>query len=88
MKQAYIAVAPEGYVAPADDKEVFQSLIEVLNWLSVITRLDITYTVSNLSRSLKNPTPDYMKAAKRVLRYLAGTVNNGLLYKSGEHDSL
>ncbi len=88
MEQAYIAVAPEGYVAPADDKEAFQSLIGALNWLSVMTRPDITYAVSNLSRSLKNPTPDHIKAAKRVLRYLAGTVNDGLLYKSGEHDGL
>ncbi len=53
-----------------------------------MTRLDITYAVSNLSRSLKNLTPDYMKAVKRMLRYLAGTVNNGLLYKSGEYDGL
>jgi len=75
-------------VAPIDDKEVFQLLIGALNWLSVMTRLDITYAVSNLSRSLKNPTPDHMKAVKRILRYLAGTVNNGLLYKSGEYDGL
>ncbi len=57
MEQANIAVAPDGYIASSSEREAYQSLMGVLNWLSVITRPDIIYAVSNLSRSLNNPTP-------------------------------
>ena len=88
MEQANIAIAPDGYIATASEKEAYQSLMGVLNWLSVMTRLDITYAVSNLSRSLNSPTPQHMNAAKRVLRYLAGTVDDGLVYQPGTNDGL
>ena len=57
MEQANIAVAPNGYTASSSEREAYQSLIGALNWLSVMTRPDIIYAVSNLSRSLNNPTP-------------------------------
>lgn len=88
MEQAYLAMAPEGYTAPADDKKAYQSLMGALNWLSIMTRPDITYAVSNLSRSLNNPTPKHMHAAKRVLRYLAGTVNDGIQFGTGQCNGL
>jgi len=88
MEQKHIAATPEGYIAPVKEKEAYQSLLGVLNWLSIMTRPDITYAVSTLSRSLQNPTPGHMNAAKRVLRYLAGTVDDGLLYHPNDNDGL
>ena len=88
MEQANIAVAPDGYTASSSEREAYQSLMGALNWLSVMTRPDITYAVSNLSRSLNNPTPQHMNAAKRVLRYLSGTVDDGLIYQPGKNDGL
>ena len=38
-------------------------------------RLDITFTVSIVSRFATNPTPEHTKATKRVLCYLKGTLN-------------
>ncbi len=57
MEQVNIAVAPNSYTASLSEREAYQSLIGALNWLSVMTRPDIIYAVSNLSRSLNNPTP-------------------------------
>lgn len=59
-----------------------------LNWLSIMTRPDITFSVSNLSRHLMNPSPQHMQAAKRVLRYIAGTINDGILFAPGQNDDL
>ena len=43
----------------------------------------MTYSVSILSRYMVNPTSDHWIAAKRVLRYLKGTIDFGLVYVKG-----
>lgn len=49
-------------------------------YLAVGTRPDIAFAVSNLSQFLTNPSLEHWKAAKRVLRYLQGTVELGIVY--------
>lgn len=51
-------------------------------YLAVGTRADILFAVSTLSQFLENPSELHWKAAKRVLRYLAGTCNMGIEYRS------
>ena len=58
----------------------FRSLIGSLRYL-MNTRLDITFCVSYLSRFMDKPSSEHLAAAKRILRYLNGTVNFGILYK-------
>ncbi|XP_068319696.1 secreted RxLR effector protein 161-like [Pyrus communis] len=41
-----------------------------------------------ISRFVERPTELHLKAAKRVLRYLKGTVNFGLVYKKGGEEEL
>lgn len=61
-----------------------ESLIRSLRYLTC-TRLDILYVVSLVIRYMESPTKSYWNAAKRILRYLKGTTNFGLLYsKSNE----
>jgi len=48
-----------------------------------VTRPDLMYTVSLISRFMTNPTTAHWPAAKRVLRYVKGTTNLGILYKKG-----
>ena len=50
------------------------------------TRPDITYCVSNLSRFMDKPSSEHLGAAKRILRYLKGTVNFGVSYKKGDRN--
>jgi len=44
------------------------------------TRPDLAYTMSRLSKFFDSPTEEHAAAAKRVLRYLKGTVNKGITY--------
>lgn len=44
------------------------------------TRPDIAYGVSLLSRFSSNPRQEHINAAKRLLRYLRGTIDLGIVY--------
>ena len=63
----------------------FRSLIGSLRYL-MNTRPDITYCVTYLSRFMDKASSEHLAAAKRILRYLKGTVNFGILYKRGDRD--
>ena len=63
----------------------FRSLIGSLRY-HMNTRPDITYSVSYLSRFVDKPSSEHLVAAKRILRYLKGTVNFRILYKRGDRD--
>lgn len=52
------------------------------------TRPDISHSVGVISRFMQTPTKQHMGAAKRILRYVAGTTSYGLWYKSVENPSL
>ena len=64
------------------NQQQFQSIIGCLMYLSVSTRPDITYSISTLAKFTSNPNQQHWTALKRVLRYLKGTVNYGLMYSS------
>lgn len=62
------------------DDVPYRELIGSLTYLSVCTRPDISYTMSYLSQFNNNYGTEHWKAAKRVLRYLKGTIDIGLCY--------
>jgi hypothetical protein len=57
------------------------ALIGSLNYLSVLTRPDVSYAVSILSQHLENPGITHFRAAQQVFRYLKGTKQVGLLFQ-------
>ena len=62
----------------------FSSLVGSLLWLNLQTRPDISQATTQLTRSVSNPCPSHITAAKHLLRYLNGTRNLGITYsKSG-----
>ncbi|XP_014515540.1 uncharacterized protein LOC106773355 [Vigna radiata var. radiata] len=61
------------------DEAYFRSLIGCLMYLTS-TRLDILFPVSLLSRFMYCASELHLKAAKRVVRYIKGTVNYGVKY--------
>ncbi|KAM1376992.1 hypothetical protein COP1_038687 [Malus domestica] len=65
----------------------FKSLVGSLRYLTC-TRPDILYAVGLVSRYMENPTTTHLKTAKRILRYLKGTVNFGLFYSSSDNYKL
>lgn len=59
----------------------FRKLVGSLQYLA-FTRLDIAYAVNRLSQFMHLPTEDHWQAAKRVLRYLAGTPTHGIFFSA------
>lgn len=52
------------------------------------TRPNIQYMVNLISQFTSNPTEMHFAIAKRVLRYLQGTLDHGIWYKRGGEGSL
>lgn len=65
-----------------DDPREYRATIGSLQYLS-FTRPDITFAVNKLSQFMHTPTDLHWGAAKRILRYLAGTPSHGILLRSG-----
>lgn len=68
----------------ADDvcnQQRYQAVVGSLLYLSTKTRPDIAYAVSCVARFCARPTKEHWTAVKRILRYLKGTSNFGLIYK-------
>ncbi|XP_042401463.1 uncharacterized mitochondrial protein AtMg00810-like [Zingiber officinale] len=61
------------------DPTLFKSLVGSLRYLTY-TRPDILFGVGLVSRYMEAPTTSHLKIAKRILRYIKGTINYGILY--------
>ncbi|KAK2989710.1 hypothetical protein RJ640_030203 [Escallonia rubra] len=69
------------------DPTFFKSLVGSLRYLTC-TRPDILFGVGLISRYMEAPTVTHMKAAKRILRYLKGTIEFGLFYSPSNNFKL
>ena len=61
------------------DENLYRSLVGSLRYLTC-TRPDISYAVGVISRYMESPKSSHWKTAKRILRYVKGTTDLGLLY--------
>ena len=64
-------------------KQIIGSLMYITN-----TRPDLQFSVSLLSRFMSKPTQLHVQAAKKVLRYLRGTLDYGIWYMRGRSGEL
>ncbi|KAG7561531.1 Zinc finger CCHC-type superfamily [Arabidopsis thaliana x Arabidopsis arenosa] len=69
------------------DPSLYKQLIGSLMYLTA-TRPDIMFTVCFLSRFMMQPKAAHLWAAKRVLRYIKGTLQMGLLYTSAGEETM
>lgn len=69
------------------DSTLYRSIIGELRYL-VHTRPDISYSVGVLSRYMESPTRLHPNAVKKVLRYIKGTLDYGLVYNVGSGNYL
>ena len=67
------------------DVELYQSAVGSLLYLSVATRPDIAFAVSNVAKYCAKPTKQHWIAVKRIMRYLKGTLNYGLCYAASDN---
>jgi hypothetical protein len=63
---------------PVTDASDFRSLAGALQWLT-FTRPDIAYAVQQVCLHMHDPREPHLAALKRILRYIRGTLDLGLL---------
>jgi hypothetical protein len=61
------------------DATMYRSLVGSLRYL-VHTRPDITFAAGYVSRFMEKPRQEHLAAVKHLMRYIAGTVDFGILY--------
>lgn len=66
---------------PADTQR-YMEITGTLMYAAISTRPDIAHAVHYLASNMQSPTRRHMLAAERVLRYLAGTKEVGLVFGS------
>ncbi|CAI7856378.1 unnamed protein product [Closterium sp. NIES-53] len=72
----------ESALGEAEGKR-FHLLVGSLMYAAVSTRPDLAYAAGVLGRVVSNPHTGHVRARGRVLRYLQGTPNLGLVYEAG-----
>ncbi|XP_062203764.1 secreted RxLR effector protein 161-like [Phragmites australis] len=65
---------------PATDAAEYRRIVGSLRYL-VNSRPDLAFSVGYISRFMEKPTTEHLVTAKRVLRYVAGTINYGCCYQ-------
>ncbi|KAL5570076.1 hypothetical protein UlMin_026651 [Ulmus minor] len=69
---------------PFDDQTKYRSLVGALQYVT-LTRPDIAFAVNKACQFMHNPTTAHWLSAKRILRYLRGTMQQGLRLNPSSH---
>jgi len=73
--------------SPLSNPTEYRTVVGSLQYLS-LTRPDVSFAVNRMSQFMHAPTDEHWQIVKRILRYLCGTINNGLLLHSNSPISL
>ena len=65
------------------DPTLYRAIVGSLIYIMSGTRPDLSYIVTKLSQNMARPTEANLIAAKHVLRYLKGTIEQSLKFKKG-----
>lgn len=66
---------------------LYKQLVGSLMYLTA-TRPNIMFVVNLLSQFMESPKTSHWKVGKRILRYIAGTMQHDILYASNEDNQL
>jgi hypothetical protein len=72
---------------PVDDASQFRSIAGALQYLT-FTRPDIAYAVQQICLHMHDPREPHLTAMKRILRYLQGTPDYGILLRRSSSSDL
>ncbi|TKX21153.1 hypothetical protein C1H76_6694 [Elsinoe australis] len=85
LENCKLAATPlEQLLEPTNDRVVssrkkeYNSIISGVQYLSYNTRPDVTHATNHLARFNKNPSEEHLRAARRLLRYLASDPDKGI----------
>ena len=65
-----------------EDETMYPKLVGSLIYLA-LTRPNIAYAIGVVSRFIQNPRKPHLEAVRRILRYVKGTSDFGILYEKG-----
>ncbi|XP_031262256.1 uncharacterized protein LOC116120449 [Pistacia vera] len=72
---------------PFENPALYRSTVGALQYLT-LSRLDISFSVNKLSQFFKALTQLHWQACKRLLWYIKGTLNYGVLYSPNNRFNL
>ena len=64
---------------PMVDSTMWRSLVGIL-WYLVHTWPDISFAIGYVNRYMEQPHEEHLAAVKHILRYIAGTIDNGIAF--------
>lgn len=92
-KSVCIPADPCNVLRPAENDEEcindvpYREVVGSLNYLAIVSRPDVAFAVSNVSKFLSRHGRSHWNAVKRILSYLVGTPNLGIHFrKKGNTD--
>ncbi|KAK2070919.1 hypothetical protein P8C59_005380 [Phyllachora maydis] len=68
------------YLCNSTEIKLYQSLVGTAMYIMLLTRVDISFTVQWLSRSLNRPTKLHLNAAKNLFKYLNSTKDYSICF--------
>ena len=69
----------------AVDVQEYQKIIGCLTYVPIATRPDLASAVSILSKYMSRPSKEHWQGVKRILRYIKGTINYGLIFQAEDN---
>ena len=66
------------------DVQMYQQIIGSLTYAATATRSDIATAVNMFSKFMTRLGKEYMEEAKRILRYIKGTIEYVLIYNAAD----
>ncbi|CAM8976219.1 unnamed protein product [Rhodiola kirilowii] len=72
---------------PLTDPHLYRSIVGALQYVT-ITRPEISYSVNRVCQFMHSPSDHHWAAVKRILRYLKGTIDDGLLFRPSRDSRL
>ena len=67
------------------DEIPYRQVVGSLMYAVQVSRPDIAFQVSCIAKYMADPHPSHWQAAKRILRYLAGTLDHGIRFTPGDN---
>lgn len=68
---------------PHPDPTLYRNIIGKINFL-INTRPDLSYAAQTLSQFMQNPTTVHMAAVQHILRYIKGSLGQGILLRGSD----
>ncbi|KAJ9552510.1 hypothetical protein OSB04_016555 [Centaurea solstitialis] len=72
---------------PMNNPALYRSIVGALQYVT-ITRPEIAYSVNRVCQFMHNPSEHHWTAVKRILRYLKGTLDLGLIFRPSSDSKL